>query len=138
MRKIETQPEPISIFDQPQIDLDRLDRDRAKFLTPYEEKFLEEDGEFYLECMHGKKLSTVKDRVEVRDALILFWHVYLECKNPSKSDEENASDLAKKRAFKNLKELKSYPGTMSHEGYYLPSINEQYKIDQETRNSKED
>jgi hypothetical protein len=41
-----------------------------------ERLYLETDNEFYLECLNNKPLAERVTDLEVRDGLILYWHVY--------------------------------------------------------------
>jgi hypothetical protein len=52
-----------------------------KEILETEEFLLERDREFYLECLNNKPLKDRKTEQEIRDGLILFWHVYVYIRN---------------------------------------------------------
>ena len=41
-----------------------------------EQTYLKTDRDRYMECMNGKPLSERVTPQEIRDGLILYWHVY--------------------------------------------------------------
>ena len=56
-----------------------LAADLAKAL-PLEQKALAEDRDFYLECLNNFLLKDRRTKRDIRDGLILFWHVYVKIK----------------------------------------------------------
>jgi hypothetical protein len=51
-------------------------KDLIEELLPQEKEHLLKDRERYLECLNNKPLSERKTEREIRDGLILYWHVY--------------------------------------------------------------
>lgn len=56
------------------------DLELLQALLPREQEHLSEDRELYLECLNNKPLSERKTEIEIRDGLILYWHVYQVCR----------------------------------------------------------
>ena len=52
------------------------DREILQQELPKERLFLEVHRELYLECLNGKPLSERVTDQEIRDGLILYWHVF--------------------------------------------------------------
>ncbi len=66
----------MDIFDLPKVDTAARDRAIRDEQLGAEAQALETDRDFYLECLHGQPLKDRTTPQEVRDGLILYWHVY--------------------------------------------------------------